>query len=57
MPKTTITFDAWKCCRCGYIWKGKTDEKPLRCAKASCGSVYWDRPRKNEGGKDATNNI
>ncbi len=48
MPKTTITFDAWRCFRCGYVWKGKTDEKPLRCAKASCGSVYWDRPRKKE---------
>lgn len=48
MPKTTITFDAWKCTRCGYVWKPKQQEKPLRCARSSCGSVYWDRPRKND---------
>ena len=56
MPKTTITFDAWKCLRCDYVWKGKTNEKPLRCANPNCGSVYWDRPRTNktkEGDIDA----
>ena len=46
MPRTTMTIDAWQCCRCGYVWKGKTNETPLRCP--DCGSCYWNRPRKNE---------
>ena len=43
MPTTTITNDAWKCCRCGYVWPNLREKKPLRCAK--CGSVYWDIPK------------
>lgn len=50
MPKTTITVDAWQCSRCQYKWKGKTEEKPLRCP--DCGSCYWDIPRKNEEVKE-----
>ena len=46
MPKTTLTFDAWECARCHYKWKGKTNEKPLRCP--DCGSCLWDVPKKDE---------
>jgi len=46
MPKITLTFDAWQCSNCLYKWKGKTNEKPLRCP--DCGTCLWDRPRKNE---------
>ena len=44
MPQTTMTCDAWKCCRCNYVWINNREQKPMRCPK--CGSVYWDRPRK-----------
>ncbi len=46
MPKTTITFDAWKCTRCPHVWPNKREKKPIRCP--DCGSPYWDIPKKDE---------
>lgn len=51
MPTTTITLDAWKCCRCSYSWPNKREMKPIRCPK--CGSPYWDIPKKEKEVEDA----
>ncbi len=49
MPRTTMTLNAWTCLRCPdkpHVWPVRGDVKPLRCP--SCGSCYWDRPRKKK---------
>ena len=37
-----------KCLRCGHEWVSKVRE-PMKCANnVTCGSRYWDKPRKGD---------
>jgi len=38
------------CLRCGHTWFPRQAGAPICCA--SCGSPYWNKPRKNPNAKE-----
>lgn len=34
-----------KCLRCGYEWMRRAPGIPKNCAKRTCNSPYWNKPR------------
>ena len=51
MGKVKITMEGFKCERCGHEWIPRNPEDhPRVCPK--CKSPYWDKPRKNNKGRE-----
>ncbi len=34
-----------ECLRCGHRWIPRKEKAPISCARRSCNSEYWNRPR------------
>ena len=43
VQEMTITVEAYRCRRCGHVWRARRPGIPIRCAK--CKSPYWRTSR------------
>jgi len=43
-PVARVTFQGYRCERCGHQWVPRQTEEPRVCPK--CKNPYWNRPRR-----------